>query len=937
MDASGVRHRALGDPALPSFCPNCGAPREDDAAFCARCGRNFTEEFKGTPIDQIEDASEVFLRLRAAIGDRYAIERELGKGGMATVYLARDITHDREVAIKVLHPELSASIGADRFEREIRLAAKLQHPHILGLYDSGDADGLLYYVMPFVRGEALRDRLDREGMLPVEDALRITLEVCSALHYAHEQGIVHRDIKPENILLSGEHSLVADFGIARAANDASGQKLTQTGMAVGTPVYMAPEQSTGDQVGPTADIYSLGCMLYEMLAGEPPFTGANAMAIMAKHLMEQVPSVRVVRNTVPMEVEEAIFHALAKAPVDRPRTAQAFAEMLGDTGRSSGGRRAMRPTSAGRSSQMMTRPSVMTPARGSQMMPRPTLAGQPVFKIDEMGELVELPPWWRRPATWIVAALVIALGSAATYFATQRPKAIAAADPSLRRVAVLYFGDASPDSSLRSAADGITEGLIRSLSRVSQITTISRDGAESVRRMTSTDSIVEALRVGFLVRGELRPEGQRVAISYRLQHRSGRTVGERSLSVAKDSLIQVQDSIAHLAADLIRTGLGEEIELQSQQAATASNVAWLAVQDGLALQRRATGALATGDAEGGVVLFDRADSAFAVAEREDARWVEPIVRRAALAYARSRTFGRNPMLIRPWVELSLSHADRALALDPEDPDALEVRGTTRVFSFLQGVPDERDKPAELQRAIDDLRKATTINKAQAGAWASLSAALYSDPKSSLSEVTTAAQLSLAADEFQANGILTRVRLMNAAYDNGSFNQADEACKDLERRYPGNVRAVRCRLYLHSIPELPTYDVARAWRLADSLVITSPPRDTMIQRRVGQIFAAAVIARASRLPGAAASLADSARSVLRRAEGDAITDPTGELKMFSAFGSVILDDRDDVYRRLGEYIAVSPATRKEDMRTKPTWWFRPLESDPRWRSLVGAGP
>ncbi len=924
----------MGDPALPSFCPNCGAPREDDAAFCARCGRNFTEEFKGTPIDQIEDASEVFLRLRAAIGDRYAIERELGKGGMATVYLARDIKHDREVAIKVLHPELSASIGADRFEREIRLAAKLQHPHILGLYDSGDADGLLYYVMPFVRGEALRDRLDREGMLPVEDAIRITLEVCSALHYAHEQGIVHRDIKPENILLSGDHSLVADFGIARAANDASGQKLTQTGMAVGTPVYMAPEQSTGDPVGPTADIYSLGCMLYEMLAGEPPFTGPNAMAIMAKHLMEQVPSVRVLRATVPEEVEDAIFAALAKAPVDRPKNAQAFGEMLGAQFRDSGGVRAMRPSRVTRQTTPM-RGSVVQ--RGSQMLPRPTLAGQPTFKIDEMGELVELPPWWKRPAMQLVAVLVLGLTATAGYLALNQPKAAGAVDPSLRRVAVLYFDDASPDSSLRSAADGITEGLIRSLSRVTQITTISQAGAESVRGMVSTDSIVDALRVGFLVRGELRPEGARVAISYRLQNRNGRTIGEKSLSVPKDSLFQVQDSIAHLAGDLIRTGLGEEIQLQAQQAATSSNVAWLAVQDGLALQRRAGAALAGGDAPGAVAFFDRADSAFAAAEEEDPRWVEPIVRRATLAYARSRTFGRNPALIRPWVELSIAHADRALALAPSDPDALEARGTTRVFSFIQNVPDEKDKPAELQKAIEDLRQATTINKAQAGAWASLSAALYSDPKAALSEVTTAAQLSLAADEFQSNAIITRGRLVNAAYDNGSFDQADKACADLESRHPGNARAIRCRLYLQSIPDLPVYDIGRAWRLADSLLAANPPRDSVIQRRVGQIFAAATIARASRLPGAPPALADSARAVLRRAEGDAIIDPTGELKMFSAYVSVILDDRDDTYRRLSDYIAVSPATRKEDMRTKPTWWFRPLETDPRWRTLVGSAP
>jgi serine/threonine-protein kinase len=213
----------------------------------------------------------IFDRLKDKLGERYELERELGQGGMATVFLAKDLRHDRDVAIKVLHPELSASIGAERFEREIKLAAKLQHPNILGLYDSGAADGLLYYVMPFIKGESLRDRLDREGQLPIDDAIQITLEVAEALGHAHAAGIVHRDIKPENILISGGHALVADFGIARAASEAGGHKLTQTGMAVGTPVYMSPEQAVGDPVGPTSDLYSLGCMLYEMLAGEPPF------------------------------------------------------------------------------------------------------------------------------------------------------------------------------------------------------------------------------------------------------------------------------------------------------------------------------------------------------------------------------------------------------------------------------------------------------------------------------------------------------------------------------------------------------------------------------------------------------------------------------------------------------------------------------------------
>jgi serine/threonine-protein kinase len=263
--------------------------------------------------------SEILSRLQAALVDRYAIQRELGRGGMATVYLAKDLKHDREVAIKVLHPELAATIGPERFDREIRIAAKLQHPNILGLFDSGEADGLLYYVMPFIYGESLRDKLNRDHMLPVEQAVHIALEVADALGYAHSLGIIHRDIKPENIMLSGGHALVADFGIARAASAAGGSaKLTETGMAVGTPLYMSPEQAVGEQVGPTADLYSLGCVLFEMLTGHPPFTGTNARQIMARHAMEPVPSIQVVRDTVPDHVEDAVMACLNKVVADRP-------------------------------------------------------------------------------------------------------------------------------------------------------------------------------------------------------------------------------------------------------------------------------------------------------------------------------------------------------------------------------------------------------------------------------------------------------------------------------------------------------------------------------------------------------------------------------------------------------------------------------------------
>jgi len=304
--------------------------------------------------------SDILTRLQSALSDRYTIQRELGRGGMATVFLATDLKHEREVAIKVLHPELSETLGPERFDREIKFLAKLQHPNILGLFDSGDADGLLYYVMPFVYGESLRDRLNREHMLPVDFAVHVALEVADALGYAHMLGIVHRDIKPENIMLTGDHALVADFGIARAVTEAgSSQKLTETGMAVGTPLYMSPEQSVGDNVGPTSDIYSLACVLYEMLAGQPPFTGTNARQIMARHAMEQVPSIQVVRDTVPDEVEDAIMAALNKVVADRPQTAAQFAEMLG----------APPGATASRYSSAVSRPSVAR--RASRITPAP--------------------------------------------------------------------------------------------------------------------------------------------------------------------------------------------------------------------------------------------------------------------------------------------------------------------------------------------------------------------------------------------------------------------------------------------------------------------------------------------------------------------------------------------------------------------------------------
>ena len=268
-------------------------------------------------------------RISAALAGRYRVEREVGAGGMATVFLAHDEKHDREVAIKVLHPELGAALGGERFLAEIKTTARLQHPHILPLLDSGEADSLLYYVMPFVAGETLRARLTRERQLPIDDALRIAREVADALGAAHAVGIVHRDIKPENILLQSGHALVADFGIALAVQQASSARMTQTGLSLGTPQYMSPEQAMGDKhIDARADIYALGAVTYEMLTGEPPFTGASVQAIVAKVMNAEPEAPSLIRKTIPPGVESAVLRALAKLPADRPSTAAEFSSGL---------------------------------------------------------------------------------------------------------------------------------------------------------------------------------------------------------------------------------------------------------------------------------------------------------------------------------------------------------------------------------------------------------------------------------------------------------------------------------------------------------------------------------------------------------------------------------------------------------------------------------
>ncbi|HEX5385859.1 MAG TPA: protein kinase [Gemmatimonadales bacterium] len=279
------------------------------------------------PADHLVDA--LSDQLRGTLAGRYAIERELGRGGMATVYLARDLKHSRPVALKVLHPHLAANVGSDRFLREIEIAARLSHPHILTLIDSGAAGALLYYVMPYVEGESLRSRLEREPRVPLAEALAIIRQVAGALAYAHARGVVHRDIKPENVMLHEGGAIVTDFGIAKALSAGAAESLTQTGTALGTPAYMSPEQAAGEsELDGRSDVYSLGCMVFEMLAGAPPFTGPTAQAVMVRRITDSAPSIRTAWASAPAEIDRAVSRALAREPAARFATTLEFAQAL---------------------------------------------------------------------------------------------------------------------------------------------------------------------------------------------------------------------------------------------------------------------------------------------------------------------------------------------------------------------------------------------------------------------------------------------------------------------------------------------------------------------------------------------------------------------------------------------------------------------------------
>jgi serine/threonine-protein kinase len=497
---------------------------------------------------------DLYAQLQAGLAGQYTLERELGRGGMATVFLAQDLKHKRSVALKVLLPELAASLGAERFHREIEIAARLQHPHILTVLDSGEVAGQLWFTMPYVEGQSLRDRLRREQQLPVEDALRITREAASALDYAHEHGVVHRDIKPENILLTRRGEvLVADFGIARALGAA--ESLTQTGMAMGTPAYMSPEQAAGGAVDGRSDLYSLGCVLYEMLAGEVPYTGPTAQAIVAKRFSDPVPSVRRVRPSVPEAADLALQRALAMVPADRFSSAFDFAQAL---------------------QQVITTPTAMptvatpAPAVATAATPAPGYAAAAPVMAGPGGAA---PPAPRRriPVGAITLGVGFALGLG-VLFAWRRAHSGAAAEAGGARVlAVLPFENLG-DSSQAYFADGVTDEVRSKLSQLPGMEVIARGSSNQYRHTTKPpQQIARELSADYLltatVRWEKQPNGtSRVRVIPELVDagpgHAPRTRWGQQFDASLTDVFQVQAQIASDVAQALNLALGDSTRQQ---------------------------------------------------------------------------------------------------------------------------------------------------------------------------------------------------------------------------------------------------------------------------------------------------------------------------------------------------------------------------------------
>ena len=832
-------------------------------------------------------------------GGRYRLEREIGRGGMATVFLATDMKLNREVAIKVLLGDLAFAMGPERFKREIDVVSRLSHPYILPIDDYGEHEGQLYYVMPFIAGETIHKRLEREKQLPVQDAIRIAHQVAMALDFAHQQGIVHRDIKPENILLQNGEALVADFGIARAITDGGGAKLTSTGVTLGTPTYMSPEQAMADpSLDGRSDIYSLGCVLYEMLAGQPPFTGPTAQAIIARHQLDEAPSLGIVRGTIPEEVEDIVAQAMAKLPADRYATAGEMAEDLRKIATTTGSRSA-------RVSQSR-RPRTTQKRRAQQQKQKRTMI---------LAAAVAVP--------------VLAVGAwAGVHFlgkGAQKSRIGTDSDPN--HIAVTYFDDQS-NGSLRALADGLTESLIDELGTVKQLKIISRNGVAPFKgKNVAPDSIQKALKVGTIVSGSVAQSGDKLRVKVQLvDAQDGSQLASKTFEKSRSDLFAPQDTLAKEVALALRKQLGNEVDNVTARPGTSNAQAWEALQQVKQAISGVDSVARSGGAQPALEALASADAELTRIAEMDKKWAAPLVLRGMNSVKRLGSFANaEQQQIPKWLEQGSKDADKALQISPTDPQALELRGDINYFRWgFNQTPDPTNSRKLLDQAEADLRASTTASPLQASAWNALSYVLNS--KNKFSDAKLAAQRAYESDPYLKDADRTIWRLFQNSLYMGNRTESEKWCGFGRQRFPASFRFSECRLWLYQLPG-QKISADSVWAAYKEFIDRVPASAKTYSQLKGGMIVSLALLRAGVSP-------DSARAVAVKSRGDSRLDPSSSLLLYEAYFRAQVGDKSDAIRLLSRFFANNPpqqAFAKED----DSWWWDPIRDDPQYKALVGS--
>jgi serine/threonine-protein kinase len=824
----------------------------------------------------------------AALAERYLPIRELGRGGMATVYLARDLKHGRDVAVKVMRPDLASGSGGDRFLREIEIVAQLQHPHIVPLFDSGRAppsasdNGGLYYVMPCLEGRSLRERLARTGPLSIDEAIAILRDVCEALAYAHERGVVHRDIKPDNVLLSGRHALVSDFGVARAVS-AAGAASTFAGVLLGTPAYMAPEQASGDpKVDHRVDIYALGVLAYEVLTGRPPFTGSTPQDIISAHLVETPVPLMARRPDVPVALADLVMRCLAKRPSDRWQSADEVLARLDSL------RPAITPRDADDAAAPAApdRASDAPPPRVSRVSPRLLsymLAILPAIAVIVVGAML----WSRRSAERALP-----------------PRPAPA-------IAVLVFRhDSDPD--LESLSLGLTSSLIRALGSVGRIDVRSLAAVLPLRG-ERVDSIARRLKVRWLVDGAIVRRSDSVIVSVDLTELpDGRLIASREVGAVSNNDVALLPRLVPAVAAMLRERLGDVVRLEGWRAGTRSEIAFQAVNRAHKAMLDADHLAATRDMNGTWRSLRRADSALATAARADGNWIEPLIQRAWIA--RKTAFfllgnGVRGDSIPAALRRGIGHAEAARRITPQEPRALEVHGILLYSQWLIANATAVSDSVRRHSADSLLASAETLLTAATDADSTLPRALETlgaihHYHGKIEQARLALARAYDADAYAEGAQQVLGNLYAYSFAEGDDADARRRCRAYGETFPADWFAGFCRLELMAWDSTARPNADSAWRIARAAAAAAQePIRGVAAAQLG-VLVAGVLVRVGQ--------ADSARRVLDALHSRIDQDPSTitwrhehELVTLEAGVRVLLGERERAITLLRQNLKSRP--------------------------------